>query len=101
MNNQSQKTMPDTVLGLFGQVVTRFPQAIRRTLPDLSEKESLWRLHFTVGVLIHVLIHTDGLQQLAGDRLGSPSLDNILTMVKGYCQAGLEAPETKLETQDA
>lgn len=101
MNNQSQKTMPDTVLGLFGQVVTRFPQAIRRTLPDLSEKESLWRLHFTVGVLIHVLIHTDGLQQLAGDRLGSPSLDNILTMVKGYCQAGLEAPETQLETQDA
>ena len=101
LNNQSLKTMPDEVMGLFREVVVRFPQAIRKTLPDLSEKESLWRLHFTVGVLIHVLIHTEGLQQLAGDRLGSPSVENILTMVKGYCQAGLEAPETKFKPHEA
>ena len=101
LNNQSIKTMPDQVLGLFREVVVRFPFALRKSLPDLSEKESLWRLHFTVGVLIHVLVHTEGLQELAGDRLGNPSLDDILTMVKGYCQAGLAAPETSLDTNDA
>ena len=100
MTNQSLKTMPAAVLELFREVVVRFPLALRRALPNLSEKESLWRLHFTVGVLIHVLIHTEGLLQLAGDRLGKPSLDNILTMVKDYCQAGLAAPKTKLETND-
>ncbi|MGY8691129.1 MAG: TetR/AcrR family transcriptional regulator [Verrucomicrobiales bacterium] len=91
MNERSMRALPT-------HAVSRFPQAIGRALPSLSEKEIIWRLHFTVGVLIHVLIHTEGLLQFAGDRVGRPSLENILTMVITYCRAGLEAPQTELPT---
>lgn len=99
LNKQSLGSMPDDVLERFRMVVLRFPQAIRKSLPEIPEKETLWRLHFTVGVLIHVLTHTEGLRQLAGDRLGKPSLDDILTMVKTYCRAGLESPGSSIDSQ--
>lgn len=98
LNNHSIGSMPKDVIEKFRLVVVRFPQAIRKSLPDVPEKETIWRLHFTVGVLIHVLIHTEGLLQLAGDRLGKPSLEEILSMVKSYCRAGLETPGTTFDT---
>ena len=92
MNAQSIKTMPESVMGLFEQVVMRYPRAIRAVLPEVDAREILWRLHFTVGVMIHVLIHTEGLLHIAKAMLGRPSLEEILTMAKGYCVAGLAAP---------
>ena len=94
MNDQSLRSLPESVFGLFRRVLWRFPGAIGRTLPECSGKEILWRLHFTVGVLIHVLIHTEGLLHLAGDRAGNPSTEEILTMVKDYCRSGFEAAQS-------
>ena len=96
MNDRSMRLMPLDAMELFQKVISRYPKAIGHALPQLEKKEIIWRLHFTVGVLIHVLIHTDGLFQFAGDLVGRPSRDNILTMVKGYCCAGFEAPQTDL-----
>ena len=69
-----------------------FPKALRRSAPHLSEQEIVWRLHFTVGVLIHTLIHTESLITITQGRAGNASSENVLTMVKSYCAGGLQAP---------
>lgn len=94
LNDRGLANLPPSTLALFGQVTTRFPQAIRRTIPHLEPEEILWRLHFTIGVLIHVLIHIESLHLIAGGLVGNPSSEDILAMVKNYCSGGLQAPST-------
>jgi AcrR family transcriptional regulator len=39
----------------FEPMVQRFLVAMRKAVPDLPEKELVWRLHFTVGSMAHTL----------------------------------------------
>lgn len=92
MSDRGLEKLPASTLSLFEEVTTRFPQAMLRTNPHLTIEDILWRLHFTVGVLIHVLIHTEALSLFTQGRAGNPTTENILTMVKSYCGAGIQAP---------
>ncbi len=100
MVDQSLSSLPDSVMETFQQVLIRFPQALHRSLPELSEEEILWRLHFSIGVLVHVLSRTEGFLHLAGGRVGKPAFEEILAMVRTFCRAGLMSPAVK-ETVEA
>ncbi len=91
MNDGGLAQLPKSTLKLFGQVTKRFPAAIHRALPHVSEQEILWRLHFTIGVLTHVLAHHQTLQEITQGRAGQPSPDEVLSIVKQYCGAGITA----------
>ncbi len=96
MNDRGLGNLPATSIALFEKVTTRYPVALQRICPQLKLEEILWRLHFTVGALIHVLIHTEGLRIVSRGKIGNPSVEGILTMVKSYCSAGIQAPPNEL-----
>lgn len=87
-NDQPLPHLPASVMALFREVLESFPRSIRRTLPKLSQEEIVWRLHFSVGVLIHVLIHGETMLQMVGSRIGRPEPDALLSRVRAFCCDG-------------
>jgi AcrR family transcriptional regulator len=71
-------------------VVNRYMEEFRRTLPHLSEEEIFWRVHFTVGAMVHTAGHAQDLKILSQGRCAldfEPTLKRIIH----YACAGIEA----------
>ena len=47
--------LPAVIRDQMAVIFQRFASALRRALPDLTEQDLLWRIHFTIGVLAHTL----------------------------------------------
>jgi len=80
--------MPAVARKHFSEVGQRFTVALRRELPDLSEAEVAWRVHFLVGAMAHCLCR--GPEDWQGQR----TLDSA-EMVKElvtFLAAGFRAP---------
>ena len=87
--------LPKSVEPIFQMMAMRFSQAFGRTLPDLSEQDALWRLHFSFGVLSNTLMHRDTLQQISAGRAGNPDISELLDKVIDFATAGFAAPAGK------
>lgn len=70
-------------------VVERFTRALSKVLPNFTPEELVWRLHFVVGGLIHLLTHSGFLYKVAGPLAGSPSMDLTITRFLKFSVAGL------------
>ena len=84
--------MPDSVLPLFQTMAGRYAAAIRRAVPDISDEEALWRIHFSFGVVAHALMHGDKLYQISGGRSGEPTIEILMNRIIGFCAGGILAP---------
>jgi AcrR family transcriptional regulator len=80
--------LPDILHRHFATVIARFTAALRRTLPDLSEREFGWRIHFLIA-------------SMAAAMTGSPlfpplSLPTVfgerMTLLSAFICGGLRAP---------
>jgi AcrR family transcriptional regulator len=70
-------------------VVGKFMQALKETLPSVPETEIYWRIHFTVGAMIHTSCHHRDLTLLSGG-LCRLDLKPTLARLIHYASAGLE-----------
>ncbi|RYD30218.1 MAG: TetR/AcrR family transcriptional regulator, partial [Verrucomicrobiaceae bacterium] len=70
-------------------VVERFTKALNKALKEFSPDEVLWRLHFIVGGLIHLLTHSGFLYRVAGSLTGTPSVDANIERFLDFAVAGL------------
>jgi cytochrome P450 len=89
--------MPAVARKHFSEVGQRFTVALRRELPDLSEAEVAWRVHFLVGAMAHCLCR--GPEDWQGQR----TLDSA-EMVKElvtFLAAGFRAPSALAATSGA
>ncbi len=79
----------------FREVLERFRGAFGRCLPGLSEAALTWRIHFTVGAMVHI-VHTAGDPVLCS-MLGMDSTRlearAIARRMIPFLAAGLRAPE--------
>ncbi len=67
----------------FHPMVERFEAALRRTLPDLSEPELGWRIHFMIGVMVQAMFGPpDGLYT------GNPSTEELIERMVTFLAAG-------------
>ena len=77
----------------FQPITTRFINALRRALPDLSEGELFWRVQFMFGAMSHTI---GGLAlpvwQIHGDGADFPV---IMRRLMAFLGAGMNAPPTK------
>lgn len=83
--------LPESVRPLFRMMAARFTSALRRAVPQLSEEEALWRMHFSFGVMANTLTHGDTLREISGGRAGNPSIEKIFEEIIEFCAAGIEA----------
>ena len=97
--SESEEHSPETLLKLFEKVADRFVAASAKSLPHLSEVDIYWRLHFSVGTLLHSL--AKGSQLVLFSRGKIPSVDpaETLDQLIQYTAGGMESPPIQ-ETPD-
>lgn len=71
------------------QVAERYVRALSRSLPDASAEEVVWRFHFLLGGLIHMLTHQEMLARVTDGASGQPSMDTTLSRFIRFAAAGL------------
>jgi AcrR family transcriptional regulator len=71
-------------------VVERFTKALAKLLSGFSTEELVWRLHFIVGGLIHLLTHTGFLYRVAGHVSGTPTMEETIARFLRFASAGLD-----------
>ena len=86
--------LQQTVDDFFSEVVARFGAAFRRALPALDEEELAWRMHFTVGTMIHTLMEHDRLKRFTRGMCTMSDPDALIERMVTYCAAGMRAPRT-------
>lgn len=69
--------------------IARFTKALGKSLPGLTTEELVWRLHFTVGAMVHMLTHGEALQRLAQGVAGTPPMEVTLSRFLRFAAAGL------------
>jgi AcrR family transcriptional regulator len=73
----------------FSEKTRRFHLALRRALPNLSDAEAHWRLHFAHGVFIHTVAHSEVLNCTSRGRCRLSDPNAVLRRIIGFCAAGL------------
>lgn len=75
----------------FGESKWRFHAALRQAMPELSEEEAYWKLHFAMGVLVHTLCHSELLEIFSQGRCRLTGIDETLKRIIAFCAAGFAA----------
>jgi len=75
----------------------RFQEELGKVLPDLPPAERLWRLHFTAGVMTHVLSWSHILAEISGGLCDVTDRQAVLERAVSFLAAGFRAavPETE------
>jgi AcrR family transcriptional regulator len=91
---QAEGIMPAVARRHFGPVSERFMAEMRRALPELTDEEMAWRLHFTIGAMAHALT-APPLELLRLKRAQRPS-DLVRSLVT-FLSGGFRAPAAARE----
>ncbi len=88
---------------LFSKVIERFVPAFQRACPDLPPVELLWRIHFSVGVMVHTLLDSERLRRISGGACDTSDVEAVTERMVGFAAAGMKtpAPLEKPETPSA
>lgn len=87
--------LPTLVAKHFHPTLTRFTQALRRSLPDLSDGELFWRLQFMIGAMSHTVC---GARQFAPPGVAAesqPDFRRTIRRLMVFLTGGLLAPATQ------
>jgi AcrR family transcriptional regulator len=80
--------MPGLIQKHFQVVVARFVAALGKALPELSEEELLWRVHFMIGAMAHAMCWSPSLLPLPNGGDFKTRIGRLITFVTG----GFRAP---------
>jgi hypothetical protein len=81
----------------FGQLGHRFVAVLGRALPQLTERELWWRLHFAIGAMAHTLQHAPELAYLTDGLCKADDIDDILDQLVAFVTGGMTAERTLQE----
>lgn len=81
--------LPPAVEEQMQVLIDRFSKAFGRALPGLSQEEVIWRIHFMVGVVIHMLLNQEMLHRLTKGGAGNPTMESALGRLVRFVAAGL------------
>lgn len=96
--------LPASTLPLLGTVIAEFSKALRQCSPGLDLARVMWRLNFTIGALVHTLIHGELIERITQGAVGAVTADKILKQLIEFCAAGFHesiargAPRAKKTT---
>jgi AcrR family transcriptional regulator len=90
--------MPTILARHFQQVAARLMGALRRAVPNLTDEEFAWRMHFMSGAMAHTMCGARLFPSLGG--AGSDFRTRMGLLVT-FLSAGFRAPQTAPETIEA
>ncbi|HME06294.1 MAG TPA: TetR/AcrR family transcriptional regulator [Bryobacteraceae bacterium] len=73
-------------------VSSRFIAAFHRALPGLPEEDLLWRLHFAVGTITHIVGAPHILRANSGGRCDPSNIPIVLSQLCAFIKGGFHAP---------
>lgn len=79
----------------LSQISQRFQAALQEQLPELPRTELLWRMHFTVGVMTHVMSLSQVLPALTGGLCDISDRQALIERVVAFAAAGFRARVTE------
>lgn len=86
---QQADGLPAPVEEQLRQVMDRFIRAFSKALPTVDSEDLIWRIHFMVGGMIHLLTHQDILHRLTHGASGVPTMEATLSRFIRYSAVGL------------
>jgi len=81
----------------FAPVAERFADAFARALPDLPRAEIVWRQHFMVGGMTHLLMWRPYLKEMTGGLCDSSDREALLERAVAFFAAGFGAPTAAVQ----
>ena len=81
---------------LFSKIIERYVAAFRRACPELPPAELLWRVHFTVGVMVHTLLDSERLRRISGGACDPSDVKAVVERMVNFAAAGMRTPPTTL-----
>ena len=87
--------LQETIDDFFSEIVVRFVGAFRTALPDLDEEEVAWRIHFTVGAMVHTLTDHDRLKRFSRGKCTMDDPEALIDRMVTFCAAGMRAARTR------
>ena len=76
----------------FAPLAQRFADALGRALPDLPAAEIVWRQHFMVGGMTHLLMWRPYLKEMTGGLCDCSDRGALLEHAVAFFSAGFRAP---------
>jgi AcrR family transcriptional regulator len=93
---QQADGLPAPVEAQLRQVMERFMRSFGKALPTVDSEDLIWRMHFMVGGMIHLLTHQNMLHRPTRGTSGGATMDATLSRFIRYSAVGLrdgaEAP---------
>jgi AcrR family transcriptional regulator len=76
-------------------VFFRVKDLLKRALPEIPEAEIMWRIHFTIGAMVHTWTNHSDLESRSGGVCNITNEREIIDRLVTVCAAGLRAPLDK------
>jgi AcrR family transcriptional regulator len=71
----------------------RFAECVAKALPELSQAEIIWRLHFTAGAMAHTVTRVPLMKDMFGGMLDLKDRKLLTARLVKFTAAGFRAPE--------
>ena len=84
-----QGEVPAEVENQMKQVAERFLRALGRSLPEVAADELIWRFHFLIGAMLHMLTHQEVLSRVTNGASGQPAMEATLSRFVRFAASGL------------
>ncbi|MBI4228858.1 MAG: TetR/AcrR family transcriptional regulator [Deltaproteobacteria bacterium] len=73
-------------------VFFRVKELLMRALPEIPEAEMMWRIHFTIGAMVHTWTNHSDLELRSGGVCNITNEEEMIDRIVTFCAAGLRAP---------
>ncbi len=91
--------LQESIDDFFTEIVARFGAAFRGALPELEDDEVAWRMHFTVGTMVHTLMEHDRLKRFTHGLCTMDDPEALVDRMVTFCAAGMRAPRARATEQ--
>lgn len=88
----SQPDVREVFVEQFRDTFERFAAALDKTLPQLSEREILWRFLFMVGSMAYTMTMCDDFSHITGGRCGPHDATATVRRLVPFIASGMKAP---------
>lgn len=98
--SQHSESLPENIEVHFQPVIERFTKSFAAALPDLDPQELVWRMHFMVGGMLHMMSHQDLMARMTHGLSGNPSIETTLSRFIRFAAAGFREGTASESTHD-
>jgi AcrR family transcriptional regulator len=98
---ENHRELREAVSRQYGDLVTRYKQALRRALPGVSDEEVEWRMHLGFSVMFHAFAGNDILKVFGRSAVSARDPDLIVRHIVPFVVAGLTSPPARKPAESA